>query len=47
LVGGVCDAGRVSMHALPPEDAMVETVFIRRRDRFTSSALHAFLTCMR
>jgi LysR family transcriptional regulator, cell division regulator len=47
LVGGVCDAGRVSMHALPPEDAMVETVFIRRRDRFTSSALQAFLTCMR
>jgi DNA-binding transcriptional LysR family regulator len=47
LVGGVCDAGRVSMHALPPEDAMVETVFIRRRDRFTSSALQAFLACMR
>ena len=47
LVGGVCDAGRVSMHALPPEDAMVDTVFIRRRDRFTSSALQAFLTCMR
>jgi LysR family transcriptional regulator, cell division regulator len=47
LVGGVCDAGRVSMHALPPEEAMVETVFIRRRDRFTSSALQAFLTCMR
>ena len=47
LVGGVCDAGRVSMHTLPPEDAMVETVFVRRRDRFTSSALEAFLTCMR
>jgi DNA-binding transcriptional LysR family regulator len=47
LVGSVCDAGRVSMHTLPPEDAMVETVFIRRRDRFTSSALEAFLTCMR
>jgi DNA-binding transcriptional LysR family regulator len=47
LVGAVCDAGRVSMHALPPEDAMVDTVFIRRRDRFTSSALQAFLTCMR
>jgi len=47
LVGAVCDAGRVSMHALPPEDAMVDTVFIRRRDRFTSSALQAFLTCVR
>ena len=47
LVGGVCDAGRVSMHTLAPEDAVVDTVFIRRRDRFTSSALQAFLTCMR
>ena len=45
LVGAVCDAGRVSMHALPRGDAMVETVFIRRRDRFISSALRAFLAC--
>jgi DNA-binding transcriptional LysR family regulator len=47
LVGGVCDAGRVSLHALPPDDAMVDTVFIRRRDRFTSSAVQAFVSCMR
>ena len=33
------------MHGLPPEDAMVETIFIRRRDGFTSSALKAFLAC--
>lgn len=45
LLGGVCAAGRVSVHALPPADAMVETVFIRRRDGFAPSALKAFLDC--
>jgi LysR family transcriptional regulator, cell division regulator len=45
LIGGVCAAGRVSAHALPPADAMVETVFIRRRGSFASSALKAFLAC--
>ena len=45
LVGGVWDAGRVAVHALPPKDAMVETVFIRRRSGFISSALRAFLAC--
>jgi DNA-binding transcriptional LysR family regulator len=45
LVGGVWDAGRVAVHALPPKDAMVETVFIRRRGGFISSALRAFLAC--
>ena len=45
LVGGVWDAGRVAVHALPPKDAMVETVFIRRRNGFISSALRAFLAC--
>lgn len=45
LLGGVCAVGRVSAHALPPADAMVETVFIRRRGGFASSALNAFLAC--
>ena len=45
LIGAVCAAGRVSMHALPRADAMVETVFIRHRERFVSSALRAFLAC--
>ena len=45
LIGDVCRAGRVSIHALPPADAMVDTVFIRRRDGFASSALRAFLAC--
>lgn len=45
LVGGVCDAGRCRVHALPRQDAMVDTVFIRRRNGFASSALRAFLDC--
>ena len=37
--------GRFSVHALPRRDAMVETVFVRRRSSFASSALRAFLSC--
>ncbi|MBV8888750.1 MAG: LysR family transcriptional regulator [Alphaproteobacteria bacterium] len=47
LIGAVCATGRLSVHTLPPTDAMVETVFVRRRDRFASSALRAFLDCAR
>jgi len=36
---------RVIAHALPPSDAKVETLFIRRHDAFVSSALAAFLQC--
>lgn len=36
-------AGQVGVHVLPPEDAIVDTVFIRRRDAYLSSALAAFL----
>ncbi|MBV9859250.1 MAG: LysR family transcriptional regulator [Alphaproteobacteria bacterium] len=43
LVGPVCATGRLSVHTLPPADAMVETVFIRERGRFASSALRAFV----
>jgi DNA-binding transcriptional LysR family regulator len=46
LVGGVWDATRVAVHPLPPEDAVVETVFIRRRNGFVPSALRAFLACV-
>jgi DNA-binding transcriptional LysR family regulator len=45
LVGTVFEAGRVSVHKLPRTDAVVETVFIRRRGAFASSALRAFLAC--
>jgi DNA-binding transcriptional LysR family regulator len=43
LLGPVWTADRVSVHPLPPAEARVETVFIRRRDGFASSALRAFL----
>jgi DNA-binding transcriptional LysR family regulator len=36
-------AGRVAIHRLPAAEAQVETLFIRRRDGFVSSALTAFL----
>jgi DNA-binding transcriptional LysR family regulator len=43
LIGPVWAAGQVSLHPLPPADAKVDTVFVRRRDGFSSSALTAFL----
>jgi DNA-binding transcriptional LysR family regulator len=45
LIGSVWGAGRVSLHPLPPADANVDTVFVRRRDAFSSCALKAFLVC--
>jgi len=45
LIGRVWSAGRVSVHPLAPADARVDTVFIRRRDAPSSSALKAFLVC--
>jgi DNA-binding transcriptional LysR family regulator len=38
-------AGRLALHALPPDQARVATVFIRRRDALVSSALAAFIAC--
>lgn len=35
--------GRAAIHTLTPDEAMVDTVFIRRRDGHFSSALSAFL----
>jgi len=45
LIGPVWAAGRVSVHSLPPADARVETVFVRRRDGYSPTALAAFLAC--
>ncbi len=47
LIGPVWRAGRVSLHALPPEEAMVSTVFVHRREAHLSSALRAFLEMAR
>ena len=40
-------AKRISIHSLPPADARVETLFIKRRDAFVSGALAAFLQLAR
>lgn len=47
LAEGAWREGRVGVHSLPSEEAWVETVFVRRRDAYTSSALAAFLDLMR
>lgn len=39
--------GRITVHELPPAEATVETLFIRRRDGFLSSAMRAFLEIAR
>ncbi|NQW09843.1 MAG: LysR family transcriptional regulator [Alphaproteobacteria bacterium] len=43
LIGPVWRDGRVAVHPLAPRDALVDTVFVRRRDGYVSSALRAFL----
>lgn len=47
LVDVTVPSNRVAVHGLPVAEATVDTVFIRRREAFTSSALAAFLeqTC--
>jgi DNA-binding transcriptional LysR family regulator len=47
LIGPVWRAGRVSLHLLPPAEAVVTTVFIHRREAFLSSALRVFLDHVR
>lgn len=47
LIGTVWRDGRVAVHPLPESEARVDTVFVRRRDGFASSALAAFLDCAR
>ena len=47
LVEDACREGRIAAHTLPPGEAQVETVFVRRRDAHVSSALAAFLELAR
>ena len=47
LIGPVWREGRVALHTLPPEEALVETLFIRRSGTHLSSALAAFLELAR
>lgn len=47
LLGPVWRSGRVSLHRLAPEEALVTTVFVHRRETHLSSALRAFLDHVR
>jgi LysR family transcriptional regulator, cell division regulator len=47
VVASAWQDGRISVHELPPEQANVETLFVRRRDAFVSSAMTAFLAMTR
>jgi hypothetical protein len=43
VVASARQDGRVAVHELPPDQAQVDTLFIRRHDAYVSSALGAFL----
>jgi DNA-binding transcriptional LysR family regulator len=47
LIGPVWDRSRVRAHPLPDSDKWVDTVFIRHREAYASSALRAFLDIAR
>jgi LysR family transcriptional regulator, cell division regulator len=47
VVAASARAGELALHALPPDEAMVDTLFIRRRDGYVTSALRAFTDVMR
>ena len=47
LVGTLRQPDRVAVHPLPPGEGAVETVFLRHREAYVSSALRAFLDLAR
>ena len=47
LLGSIWERGRLRVHPLPNDEGQVETVFIRHREAFTSSALRAFMDMAR
>ena len=47
LISSAWREGRVAIHPLPRDEGRVETVFIQRRDAYSTSALRAFLECAR
>jgi LysR family transcriptional regulator, cell division regulator len=47
LIGSVCKSRRVRPHSLPGGMGAVETVFVRHREAYESSALRAFLDLAR
>ncbi|HLY88325.1 MAG TPA: LysR substrate-binding domain-containing protein [Acetobacteraceae bacterium] len=47
VVAAAARAGEVALHELPHDEAMVETLFVRRHDALVTSALTAFLDVVR
>jgi DNA-binding transcriptional LysR family regulator len=47
IVGPSRRGDALAVHELPAAEAWVETLFVRRREAFVSSALAAFLECVR
>jgi DNA-binding transcriptional LysR family regulator len=47
VVSAAWREGQIAVHELAGHEARVDTVFVRRRDAFMSSALSAFLACAR
>ena len=47
LIGPVWRHGRVRAHRLPAGEGDVDTLFVRHRDAYVSSAMRAFLDCAR
>jgi LysR family transcriptional regulator, cell division regulator len=45
VVEPLAQAGRVRMHALPPDQAKVDTVLVRRADAYVASAMVRFINC--
>ena len=47
VVAKVAEQGVVAIHAIAPEKAHVETLFVRRHDAYVSSAMQAFIEAAR
>ncbi|WP_037149951.1 LysR family transcriptional regulator [Rhizobium freirei] len=47
IVASAWQDGRVAVHELPPERSLVDTLFVRRKDAYTSSAMTALLDMVR
>ncbi|WP_349960427.1 LysR family transcriptional regulator [Rhizobium sp. ZPR3] len=47
VVAAAAREGRVAIHDLPPERSLVDTLFVRRKDAYRSSAMTALLDMLR
>ncbi|GES43642.1 LysR family transcriptional regulator [Rhizobium dioscoreae] len=47
VVAAAARKGRVAIHEIPPERSLVDTLFVRRKDAYTSSAMTALLDMIR